>query len=78
MSDFRTGFLWGSATVTHQVEGNNTNSNWWAFERARGSPIEERSSDAIDDFNRFDSDFAVPTASVGTHTSLAGVVADRR
>jgi len=25
-------FLWGSATASHQVEGNNTNNNWYAWE----------------------------------------------
>ena len=22
-------FLWGAATSSHQVEGNNTNNDWW-------------------------------------------------
>ena len=26
---FPRGFLWGSATAAHQVEGQNTNNNWW-------------------------------------------------
>ncbi len=30
---FPRGFLWGSATASHQVEGNNTNNNWWAWEQ---------------------------------------------
>lgn len=62
MSDFPTGFLWGSATAAHQVEGNNINSSWWPFELAEGSPAKERSGDAIDHFNRFDSDFALLAA----------------
>ncbi len=32
---FPTGFLWGAATSSHQVEGGCTNSNWSAFESAR-------------------------------------------
>ncbi len=30
---FPRGFLWGCATASHQVEGNNTNNNWWAWEQ---------------------------------------------
>lgn len=29
---FPKGFLWGSATSSHQVEGNNTNNNWHTWE----------------------------------------------
>lgn len=31
---FPRGFLWGTATAAHQVEGNNTNNNWYAWEEA--------------------------------------------
>jgi beta-glucosidase len=33
---FPRGFLWGAATASHQVEGNNTNNNWWAWEQEPG------------------------------------------
>lgn len=33
---FPRGFLWGTATAAHQVEGNNTNNNWWAWEQQAG------------------------------------------
>ena len=33
---FPQGFLWGTATAAHQVEGNNTNNNWWAWEQHPG------------------------------------------
>ncbi|MCL4505250.1 MAG: family 1 glycosylhydrolase [Chloroflexi bacterium] len=29
-------FKWGAATAAHQVEGNNTNNQWWAWEQAPG------------------------------------------
>lgn len=29
---FPKGFLWGTATASHQVEGNNTNNNWHKWE----------------------------------------------
>ena len=30
---FPKGFLWGTATAAHQVEGNNTNNTWWKWEQ---------------------------------------------
>ncbi len=30
---FPRGFLWGTATAAHQVEGNNTNNQWWQWEQ---------------------------------------------
>lgn len=32
-SIFHRGFLWGTATAAHQVEGNNTNNTWWKWEQ---------------------------------------------
>ena len=29
---FPRGFLWGTATSSHQVEGNNRNNQWWQWE----------------------------------------------
>ena len=34
---FPAGFLWGTATSAHQVEGNNRNNDWWAFEQQPGA-----------------------------------------
>jgi beta-glucosidase len=30
---FPPGFLWGTATAAHQVEGNNVHNDWWAWEQ---------------------------------------------
>ena len=30
---FPRGFLWGTASAAHQVEGNNTNNQWWLWEQ---------------------------------------------
>ncbi len=30
---FPPGFLWGTATSSHQVEGHNTNNQWWEWEQ---------------------------------------------
>lgn len=34
--NFPRGFLWGTATAAHQVEGNNINNTWWAWEQEPG------------------------------------------
>ena len=48
-------FLWGAATSGHQVEGNNTHSDWWAWEQARR--VKEPSGLACDHYRRFADDF---------------------
>lgn len=55
--NFPDGFLWGSATAAHQVEGNNINNDWWAAEQSGTLPY--RSGPACDQFNRYASDFAL-------------------
>jgi beta-glucosidase len=41
---FPRGFLWGTATSAHQVEGNNTNNNWWAWEQEPGHILQGHKS----------------------------------
>jgi beta-glucosidase len=36
MIEFPKTFLWGAATSAHQVEGSNTNSDWWEWEKKGG------------------------------------------
>ncbi len=52
---FPEGFLWGSATSAHQVEGNNIHSDWWAWEQKQ--PAKLRSGKACDQYNRYEEDF---------------------
>lgn len=47
---FPRGFLWGTATASHQVEGNNTNNNWWAWEQEPGHIQEGHKSGAACDW----------------------------
>lgn len=55
---FPDGFYWGTATSSHQVEGNNRNNDWWAFEQIPGKIKDgTRSGLACDHYNRFDEDF---------------------
>ena len=61
-TDFPAGFLWGSSTAAHQVEGGNTNNDWWQWEHTPGSTAVESSADGIDHWHRFDADFALLAA----------------
>ncbi len=46
---FPQGFLWGSATSSHQVEGFNSNNDWWAWEQVEGHILNgDRSGRACD------------------------------
>lgn len=44
---FPDGFFWGSATSAHQVEGNNVNSDWWAWEHTRFAHADTRRSSRL-------------------------------
>ena len=47
---FPRGFLWGTATSSHQVEGGNSNNNWWAYEQQPGAILEGHKSGAACDW----------------------------
>ena len=59
MRDFPEGFLFGSSTAAHQVEGGNFNNDWWAWEHAPYTTCVEPSGDAIDQWHRYEEDFAL-------------------
>jgi beta-glucosidase len=41
---FPENFLWGTATSSHQVEGGQTNNDWWAAEQQGGYVFEDQKS----------------------------------
>ena len=49
-------WLWGTATAAHQIEGGNTNNDWWEWEHTPGSGTTESSGDATDSWNRWRED----------------------
>ena len=53
---FPPGFTWGTATAAHQIEGGNSNNDWWAFEHTPGSGCSEPSGDCCDSWNRWEED----------------------
>jgi len=53
---FPEGFTWGTATAAHQIEGGNSNNDWWAFEHAPATVCAESSGDACDSWERWPED----------------------
>ncbi len=56
---FPQGFVWGTATAAHQVEGGNTASDFWAMEWAEHSLFAEPSGDACDHYHSYEQDIAL-------------------
>lgn len=53
---FPEGFLWGTATAGHQVEGGNEASNWWAWEQLGRVNDGTTSGRAVDYWHRYRAD----------------------
>lgn len=53
---FPAGFLWGTATAGHQVEGNNVNSDQWLLENIKPTIYSEPSRDAANSFELWAND----------------------
>jgi beta-glucosidase len=54
---FPPGFTWGVATAAHQVEGSNSNSDWWAWEQEQGRIKQGKSGRACDWWENAEADF---------------------
>lgn len=55
MMQFPGDFFWGAATSSYQVEGDNTNSDWWQWERNIG--LKEGSGKACRHYELYRQDF---------------------
>ena len=65
LREFPPGFLWGTATAAHQIEGGNTNSDWWAFEHDPTSGATDSSGDACNSYELWPRDLEM-VLEVGT------------
>ena len=59
MNKFPKDFMLGASTAAHQVEGNNTNSDFWALEQLPHSPFKDKSLDAANHYNRYEEDITL-------------------
>ena len=59
---FPEGFLWGTATAAHQIEGGNVNNDWWAWEHNPDSGCAESSGDACNSLFRWPEDVELVAA----------------
>lgn len=57
---FPKGFLWGTSSAAHQVEGDNRNCDWWEWEQQPGRIANgDTSAVACDHYHRYREDFAM-------------------
>ena len=60
MRSFPQGFLWGTSSAAHQVEGDNRNCDWWEWEQKPGKIANgDTSAVACDHYHRYREDFAL-------------------
>ncbi len=59
---FPENFLWGVATASHQIEGNNFSSDYWVLEHLQCTNFAEPSGDTCDSWNRWREDIAMVKA----------------
>jgi beta-glucosidase len=59
---FPEGFVWGTATAAHQIEGGNVNNDWWTWEHNPESGCAESSGDACDSIRRWSEDVELVAA----------------
>ncbi|MFA5092712.1 MAG: glycoside hydrolase family 1 protein [Candidatus Omnitrophota bacterium] len=57
MKKFPRNFLWGAATSSHQVEGQNIYNDWWLAEQS--GALKEASGDACCHYELYPQDFAI-------------------
>ena len=58
MSQFPQGFLWGTTSAAHQIEGDNKNCDWWEWEQTPGHIANgDTSLVACDGYHRYREDF---------------------
>src|SRR5215470_9770054 len=70
--EFPPGFIWGTASSSHQSEGNTIHNDWWEWEQQPGRIVRgDRSGRSNNFYELYDTDFAL-LADLGlTHYRLS-------
>jgi beta-glucosidase len=69
---FPAGFAWGTASSSHQSEGNNIHNDWWDWEQQPGRILRgHRSGRGNNFYGLYDSDFALLAGLGLTHYRLS-------
>lgn len=66
------GFWWGTATAAHQIEGNNSNSDFWLAENVKPTLFQEPSLDACDSYHHYEEDIIL-AAKLGFNAHRFGI-----
>ncbi|HOX29280.1 MAG TPA: family 1 glycosylhydrolase, partial [bacterium] len=59
--EFPKGFVWGTSTAGHQIEGHNSHSDWWRFEHEGKIKDGTVSGKCMDYWNRYEEDHDLMT-----------------
>jgi len=71
--EFPKEFLWGTAACAHQVEGDNTNNDWWAWEQKPDTiKNRDKSGKACNHYELYETDFKL-LADLGTNAHRLGI-----
>ncbi|MFI5394891.1 MAG: glycoside hydrolase family 1 protein [Candidatus Binatia bacterium] len=69
---FPQGFIWGTASSSHQSEGNNIHNDWWEWEQQPGRIVHGHRSGRANNFHElYDTDFALLAELGLTHYRLS-------
>ena len=64
---FPENFLWGTATAAHQVESDNTNNDWYAWEELNRIKDAHSNLTGPDHWNNYEKDFDIAKNDLGTN-----------
>jgi alpha-glucosidase (family GH31 glycosyl hydrolase)/beta-glucosidase/6-phospho-beta-glucosidase/beta-galactosidase len=64
---FPDNFIWGTATAAHQVESDNTNNDWYAWEELNRIKDDHSNLTGPDHWNNYEKDFDIAKYDLGTN-----------
>ncbi|KPA19545.1 Glycoside hydrolase, family 1 [Candidatus Magnetomorum sp. HK-1] len=65
--EFPDDFIWGTATAAHQVESDNTNNDWYAWEELQRIKDDHSNLTGPDHWNNYELDFDIAKKQLGTN-----------